>query len=329
MATSQWRLILRKYLAENPKEKRPIVAQLGTSVRSLERWVAINSETDPDPRFVPKLVNAVPGYEEEMELSLKQDYPDAFESANVDILPNIPSAFYARLASTRATAAPNLNKSTNFPAVLRQIGNHLDPREKGLLVLFARCVSPLEPGGRITGLAIHPSGYGTGEWRDKQIKHTYMIGSGSLCAHAIVTGGIALYPQDVPGIDYASYPILYGEDMRSCAAFPVLREGYVAGALFVGAKQEAFFTEARRELFREYAYLFALALRDNEFYPVEQIDLRVMPSIEHQSEIFFRSQQFLEEMAKKYPDETPAQIEQRARDIFHEYVKEEIPNAKQ
>lgn len=328
MATSQWRLILRKYLAENPKEKRPIVAHLGTSVRSLERWVAINSETDPDPRFIPKLVNAVPGYEEEMELSLKQDYPDAFESANVDILPNIPSAFYARIASTRATAAPNLNKPTNFSALFRQIGNHLDPREKGLLVLFARCVSPLEPGGRITGLVIHSSGYGTGEWENKQIKHTYMIGPGSLCAHAIVNGGIALYPQDVPGINYASYPILYGEDMRSCAAFPVLREGYVAGSLFVGAKQEAFFTEARRELLREYAYLFALALRDSEFYPVEQIDLQVMPTIEHQSEIFFRSQQFLEALAKKYPGESVAQLEQIARDIFEEQIKESMPSGK-
>lgn len=327
MATSQWRLILRKYLAENDGEKQDLAKRLGVSVRSIDRWISPNAKTDPERRIVPRLVGAVPGHKEAMRLSLEQDYPDAFENANVDILSNIPSEFYARVAETRATAAHNLNRPTNMATVLRQIGNHLDPDESGLVVLFARCVSPLEPGGRITGLAIHPSGYGTGQWQYRQVERSFMIGSGSLCAYALLQSGIALYPQDIL-VDYSLYPIIHSEALRSCAAFPVLREGNVAGALFVGAKQEEFFSEARRLLLRQYAYLFALALRDDEFFSVEQINFQIMPSFAHQSEIFFRSQQFLEALAKKYPDKTPAQLEQIARDIFEEQIKESIPDAK-
>lgn len=326
--TSQWRLILRKYLVENPEEKRHLATRLGASERSIDRWIAPNGTTNPERRHVPKLVKAVPEHEEEMRLSLERDYPDAFESANVDILPNIPSAFYSRIAETKATTAPSLNRPTNVSTALRQIGNHLDPDEEGLVVLFVRCVSPLEPSERITGLVVHQSGYGTGQWQYKQVERSYMLGSGTLCAYALIRGDLVLYPQDVPNIDYTSLPILHGEDLHSCAAFPILREGNVAGSLFVGAKNKEFFTEARRLLLRQYSYLFALVLRDNEFYPVEQIDLQVMPSLEHQSEIFFRSQQFLEDLKKKYPDESAAQLERRARDIFHEYIKEEIPNGK-
>lgn len=321
---SQWRLILRKYLEENPGEKNRVAKMLDTTVRSVERWIADGSTTAPERSKVPKLALMVTGKEHEMELSLRQDYPKAFERpVGSEIMPNIPAQFILRPLEAYATTARHLNRSSIMSMVFRQMVSHLDPYEEGMAVLFAQCIPPTEPGGQVTGLSVHTPGHGTSPWHYQQFEKPYIVGSGSLSAMAIYRGDIALYPQDVYTLDYIS-PILYSDEIQehgSCAAYPVLREGDTAGALFLVSKQREFFTETRRLLIKQYATFFALAIRDNEFYPISRIQLQPMPSLPHQNTIYVESQQFLEDLRKQYPNDTPEQVEARARQIFNECLE--------
>jgi len=318
---SQWRLILREYLEKNPGEKKVVASKTGASVRSIDRWIEDGSKTDPERPRIPILANAVPGRESEMRLSLEHDYPAAFKRASKqEIMSNIPSPFYARSLEALATTARNLARPTIMKSVLKQLAGHLDPDEEGLMILFAQCVKPIEPDGKITSLIVLP-GHGTNKWQHQQIAQPFMAGAGSLCATAVVRGDMALYPQDIIKVNNDA-PLLSKDELHSCAAFPVLREGDVAGALFVGAALPKFFTDARRKLIVDYSYSFALALRDHEFYPIDQIDLNTMPSLTHQSEIYRHSQRFLEDLAQQYPADTLSQLEDRARELAQQIFQE-------
>lgn len=331
--TSQWRLLLREYIATNPEEKKAIAKKLDVSVRTIERWTADGSTTAPERNKVFKLAQMVPSREQEMRLSLQRDYPDAFERpSGGEILSNIPSVFFQRDVTTLATAARKLARPTIMSSTMRQMVGHLDPDEEGILALFAQCVKPVEPGARIGGLTILTTGYGTTErWQLQQVERTYMIGAGTLCAVAINRGDVALYPQDEPNIDYERISLIcHAKDIGSAASYPVYREGDIAGALWIGAVERDFFSETRRELFKQYTDKFALALRDSEFYPSSQIELQHMPTLVHQSAIYIGAQQFLEGLAQQYPNDTVEQLEVHARQIFQEcleIIKEREANA--
>lgn len=317
MAQSQWREILRGFVIHNPDGKENVARVLGVSPRTIDRWIAKSSTTDPERKHISKLANVVPGREEEMRLSLKRDYPDAFDEVVLDRI-MIPSAFYQRPIAALVRSARNVARPTVRSTIMKEIATHLDPNKSGIMILFAQCVKPVKPDGQVTSLHFQASGYGTGPWQYKQIEKSFFAGDGSLCAMAIVRGDIALFPQDIARINYTA-PVLHGKEMRSCAAFPVLREGDIAGALFVASIQSEFFIEARRDLIADYVDLFAaLGLRDNEFYPPEKIALQPLPSAAHQNEIYLYAQRFLDDLAQKFPDDTPEQREERARQIFHE-----------
>lgn len=315
---SRWRVVLRTYVVRNPEGKENVAHELGVSVRTIDRWIAKSSTTDPERRHIAKLARAIPGHEEEMELSLKRDYPDAFEQVVGDKI-MIPSPFYDRPLESLAMSASNLSRPDIRQTVMKQMVRHLDPNEVGLMVLFVQCVKPVEPDGRVNSLLVHSSGHGTNEslWQYRQVERPYMLGAGSLSAMAIVRGDMAFYPQDMDKIDNTTI-ILHGDKMQSCVALPIFREGDIAGALFIASVQPEFFVEVRRELIKKYSYLFAVGLRDHEFYPQSQIDLQPMPSLSHQSKIYRGSQQFLEDLAKQFPHDTPDQLENRARQIFDE-----------
>ncbi|GCE32128.1 hypothetical protein KDA_76120 [Dictyobacter alpinus] len=67
---------------------------------------------------------------------------------------------------------------------------------------------------------------------------------------------------------------------QSAAAFPIMRENAIAGALLVFSAQNNYFTPERLELIELFADLIRLAFYDSEdeFYPQETIDLGLMPS---------------------------------------------------
>jgi hypothetical protein len=312
--TSLWRLLLREYIRQNPDAKKEIAKYLKVSVRSVERWIEPNSKTNPNPAIVPELAKVVPGRESEMLLSLQSDYPEAFETADLEMMPNIPAAFYSRVLAIRSSTAHNLRKSTIMGTVYRQMAGHLDPDGKGLLLLFARCVPPSQPEGDVEYLEI-AEGYGTNQWRYKSIR-PFLIGKHSLCEKAVKGGDVALLP-DVARLQ--PVPIPHSGDLLSCAAFPISLDGDPAGAVIVGAPFPMFFSESRCELISQYMDLFAIAFDAHEFYPVGRIKLKCAPAFLDQSAVL-HSQQLFDDLVRQYPEETPDQHLERAQNILKQNI---------
>ena len=78
---------------------------------------------------------------------------------------------------------------------------------------------------------------------------------------------------------------------ESAAAYPLLQGERVGGCLLVATAQRDFFTPARLQLVNAYADLAVLALRDDQFYEKQAIQLRTMPATDMQQAHFasFRS----------------------------------------
>ena len=60
----------------------------------------------------------------------------------------------------------------------------------------------------------------------------------------------------------------------SVAAYPILRAHKVAGCLLISSTQFGFFTPSRLTLLQRYADLLALIFEPDDFYDLQQIELR-------------------------------------------------------
>jgi hypothetical protein len=105
---------------------------------------------------------------------------------------------------------------------------------------------------------------------------SYFLGSESLVGYAIVN----CRPAVIQDIHHNAAPLVVHqvEKMNSAAVYPLQKGGRVAGGLLILSTQKHYFSPARQALIQSYAHLLNLAFRDNEFYPLENIALHLMPS---------------------------------------------------
>src|SRR5207237_4851624 len=80
---------------------------------------------------------------------------------------------------------------------------------------------------------------------------------------------------------------LSSEDMgaeASVAVCPILRAHEIAGCLLISSTQYGFFTPPRLTLLQRYADLLALVFEPDEFYALQQVELRkALPSEQQRS----------------------------------------------
>ncbi len=75
-------------------------------------------------------------------------------------------------------------------------------------------------------------------------------------------------------------------------AAPIALANRIAGCLLVSSRQiDYFVVQARQQVISDYAELLALAFEPGEFYPLEHVDLRVLPPPEVQHTYFASFQQ--------------------------------------
>ena len=73
----------------------------------------------------------------------------------------------------------------------------------------------------------------------------------------------------------------------SALASPILYTNMVAGCLLLSSTQPNYFmSESRLVLISDYAQLIALAFHPEQFVPPERIELRLMPPVVTQRELF-------------------------------------------
>lgn len=303
----RWRVILQDLV---PEEKRRVVELVGIDMSTLSRW-SNGVSTPRKPEQLRKLAVVLPGIQEALmevvefrsAFDINYDEPDQMD---------VPATYTADILGMLANTAKFVSQYTIHNHVYQDILSQLDEHKEGMMLLFGQCMAPTRPDGKVTSIYVHPKGRGTGPWKTKQVEAAFLLGSGTLNAVAVSSGQPAFYPQDQSFRREA--PLLYPERIQSVASFPLLRGGSeVAGTLFIASVHLDFFTPTRIEVLKTYANMFALGLRDNQFYPMDRIELQPIPLPQHQSLLLNEFNKFMEQVAERYPDYKDRPVEELER----------------
>lgn len=277
-----WRDLL-KTITSDPHEKQRLSEQLGVRSITLTRW--ITKESDPRPQNLRNLLNALPRHREQL-LDLIREEPgfEEFSNAGVDDSSiEIPSAFYTRVFSSRASTVENLRFWTISNLILQQAIGQLDADRSGMGINVVRCMPP-HANNNVHSLR-ESVGIGTPPWSGDLEQRAMFLGAESLCGY-VVTLCRPAANQNVDD-EQNLIPAHKTAFEKSAAVHPILYAGRIAGCLLVSSAEYNFFLpQSRLALIENYANLLALAFEPEEFYEPCQIELSVMPDQEIQKKHF-------------------------------------------
>jgi hypothetical protein len=273
----------RRYLDEivrlkSAAEKQQLYKAVGVTRTAFQRWRS--GENIPDAAHILLLLNALSAEERERLQALMKEDPKVrvllpMEDMDLEGRPSdrIPLDVYEEtLRLSRDT--PDrfwLLCSHILASALLQLETY--PTRTGIEIAVARCMPPRQD-GKIRSLREYV-GKGTPPWRGDFHTKEYFIGAESLAGHAVMQHHGIMIPDCRTSVLIA--PTHCMEHEMSSAAYPILREGSIAGALVVVSTIPDFFTPDRLSLIERYADLIRLAFYDQEFYPASSIDLQLMP----------------------------------------------------
>jgi hypothetical protein len=213
--------------------------------------------------------------------------------------------------------------------VMQQLIRQIDPEQIGIVAIIAQCVPPSEEGRKVRSvrerfLEKSPA------FKDVE-NRAYFWGAESLVGSVVAT----CQPKVVQDIErYADLLVSHrmGE-VCSAAAYPLQKSGRVAGCLLILSRQKDYFAPARQALIQSYSYLLSLAFHEHEFYPLEDIELQIMPS-EAVQDLFlstFNQQvnDLLSRAERNGQSLSRPQAEQRIVEAFIETCqKQEVPHVR-
>lgn len=263
-----WREILGRCI-EDPKEKRRIANLLGVlSMRTLDRW-AQGESTPKNAQVIRKLGKSVSTFQQELDDALRIAFPEAFIPHSAEpLFPSqshitergIPTEFVFRILNAYTTLSMSLQQWTIANLVLEQMIHHLDPDSIGMGVIFAQCVKNRNSLQFVDGV-------GNNLWDTSCLAFPDNCKVELSITRSVVTTGIPQFIQVSPGNPPGEmYLFLHYHEIRALAIYPIQRSGNSAGALLICARWEDFFSFLRRKLIHDYAELFSLAFRDQDFY---------------------------------------------------------------
>lgn len=278
-----WRDLLKTIISD-PHEKQRLAEQLGVRAITLTRW--ISKESDPRPQNLRNLLNALPMHRDQL-LDLIREEPgfEEFSNAGVDDASiEIPSEFYTRVFSARASIVDNLRFWSISNLILQQAIGQLDPDRLGMGINVVRCMPPARVDNKVHSLR-ESVGIGTPPWSGDLEQNAMFLGAESLCGY-VVTLCRPAANQNVDDEQNLT-PAHKTPFEKSAAVHPILFAGRVAGCLLVSSTQNNYFLpQYRLTLIENYANLLALAFEPEEFYEPCQIELSVMPDQEVQKKHF-------------------------------------------
>nr|BBH92756.1 hypothetical protein KTA_09550 [Thermogemmatispora argillosa] len=277
-----WRELLASLISD-PRQKQMLANKLGVTPLTLTRWA--EGESQPRPQNLKLLAEALPQYRTELQQAFSEEFGlSNFGEPTLELEEEeIPSAFYARVLNTYATALAMLRFWSIASLILQQAVGQLDPHQVGIAITVVQCMPPSGPDGKVRSLRKRV-GIGTGPWQSSVEQKAGFLGAESLAGYTVAQGRLIVI-QDLTR-DQGYYPARPIEGEMGCAIAPILRSSCVAGGLLVSSTRADFFTPGRSRLVQEYADLLALAFEPHEFYDLQRIDLQTMPPLEVQEEYF-------------------------------------------
>jgi len=275
--TSSWRELLGKVIKKT-SERHLIAEAIGVSSTTLQRWATNRS----DPRMETQRVmfEVLPQFQPEFAELIEREYPHlSLNTATAsEYVQEIPSEFYARVLNAHAISSSLLRASAVSTLILQQMLEQLDPQQQGTVVFVVQYAHPL-PQHKIRSLRVTQA-RAAAPWR-YPIEHFVMfLGAESQMGHAVLSGHQnIMHSRDARERWYPSHPT---PTEGSFVAHPIVRADRTAGCLFVNSPEPNLFSHSHLDLIQAYADLSVLMFRPDEFYPLDQIELGLMPSYEIQ-----------------------------------------------
>jgi transcriptional regulator with XRE-family HTH domain len=277
--------LLRDTTVRNSMEQRTDI-----SARTLARWVSGETE-EPDRKRLTILLQALPQYRDQLLSAITKAIPD-FAAPLLDptkgLLEDLPVDFWIRLAETNATMPNNLHFTAIVNLLFLQLQATIDPGRIGIQLIIAQCSPPASPAHPVRSLReiVRMKTHGS---LLKSPGEQIFLGAESLCGYSVGTCTTNIV-QNVQ--QEWRLPVVRMPEVESLAAYPIQRGGSVAGCFLVTSPQPDFFFQRLQYLLHIYAYLLSLAFETDQFYALERIHLRPMPtvSVQHPYIVHFQEQ---------------------------------------
>jgi hypothetical protein len=277
--TSSWRYVLQ-HATKTSIERQRLAEEMGVNAAALTKW--INNEAYPQRPHLVRLIQAIPKpYRQDLIRALEREYPYVQlwlrDDSSNEHNEQIPPSFFAQVLNTRATITEPLRFSRIADMVLSQALSQLDPKKVGMAITFAQCMPPSHE-NKVRSLR-ERVGKGTSPWQADLNELSALLGSESLAGHAIEVRHVV----NVHDLSKDKVTLAYQADYEvSAAATPIWFSGRIAGSLLASSTQIGHFTQHRLTLLETFSDLLSLALKESDFYSLDQIELRVMPYPEEQ-----------------------------------------------
>jgi len=278
-----WRNFLGTIIS-NTKEKQRIADELGVKPITLTRWVS--GESDPRPHNLRLLLNVLPGQREQLLDLIRQEegLEEFSDTIKDDTYKDIPSEFYSNVFVARASITENLRYWSLCQIILQQALGQLDPDRLGMAIWVVRCMPPSGFYHKVRSLR-ESAGTGTPPWGGNLEQRAMFLAAESLAGNVVTL----CRPAIIENLDeeHNLLPAARVDYEKSCAIYPILYAGRIAGVFLVSSTQyNHFSSRSRAALVQSYADLLALAFEAEDFYEPEDIALCVMPYHNEQKEYF-------------------------------------------
>ncbi len=285
-----WRELLGSFI-DTPEERERIASASGVNPVTLLRWA--RGERNPRMGNLLQLLQALPQHRTLLFNLMAKEFPEIAQAAgrpeSDENTHDLPSTFYARLFRLYSTV-PRLQL---FWGICHLIFQHaielLDPEQSGLSVTLFQCTMP-GPEKKVRSLRLR-AGQGTSPWPQYLEHHmTYLSGTESLEGYVVATGhALIVQSPDQQGV----FPLRWFKGVQSVAAYPLSVSDLCAGCMVFASTQADYFLPYRQRLMEQYASLMILAFRQEEFFPLHDIDLRPFPRYEQQVRYLYNFRQRL------------------------------------
>jgi len=302
--TLSWRELLAQIIRA-PVERDRIANEIGVRSITLVRWTEGTSV--PRMHNMQQLLLAIPAeYRQEFRRLLQVDYSvDLLTMESQAATTELSLEFVREVLTSRATTPRSLRFWTITRQVLRHALRQLDPERLGVAITVVSCIPPGSD-GKIHSLR-EREGMGTPPWEGDLSPSALLLGADSLAGHVVTTSR----PSMVPDLrETGLVPAYRTEYEASAMAAPFLYGNEIAGCLLLSSIQKEYFAaQGRQQLVEDYTALLALAFEPDEFYPLDRIDLRLLPPIEVQRTYFASFQRRVLQLMRQRQQFTRPQAE--------------------
>lgn len=263
---------------------------------TISRWVK-GTYLPKSTKMIHKLLDVIPDVEQRktlltlmhsdptlhaMLINASDDSGDVQEHEDADDQYVIPSSLYASVLHTWRTTSDSrtVRSSTILLYALDHLAMFVDA-STNLEIIVTRCMPPRN--GRVRSL------YCAAYVKKRTFKTDSierLFGFESLPGRVVMTGRPDTEMGKSGGT--ASVPFLEADELSggNASAFPLMREGGIAGAMIVSGSGDMVFTREMIALLELYADLLSTVFGDSDFVTSESIELSVMPAWKRQRDVW-------------------------------------------